>query len=275
MGDFFGFSTSSIKIGRLELEFLESAGPRIVSLKFEGSGNLFAEVPTLVTNTPYGDFRYLGGHRLWHAPEAMPRTYIPDNDGCTYRRIDNGVCLTGKIEEMSGIQKEINIQIDPTTNSISLVHTLSNHNGWDVKLAPWAITMFKHGGRVVIPIKESAADTASLLPDRNIILWPYAKINDPRLRLADDRIELAAEAGDPIKFGTFNPAGWMSYTINGIVFTKIFQVQHDSDLVDFGCNAECYCDEHFVELESLGAYVTIKPGHKTTWQEKWELKSDW
>ena len=272
MGDFFGFSTGSIKIGQLEMEFLETAGPRIVSLKFEGSENLFAEVPTLTTNTPYGDFRYLGGHRLWHAPEAMPRTYIPDNNGCTYRRIDNGVCLTGKIEEMSGIQKKVNIQIDPTTNSVSLVHTLVNHNAWEIKLAPWAITMFRHGGRVVIPTRGADPDTTSLLPDRNLILWSYAKINDPRLRLMDDRIELAAEMGDPFKVGTFNPLGWMSYTVNDIKFTKTFRVHHDSEQVDFGCNAECYCDEHFVELESLGPYATIMPGQKTNWEEKWELK---
>jgi len=272
MGEFFGFSTSSIKVGQLEMEFLEVAGPRIVALRYQDSGNLFAEVPTLTTNTPHGDFRYLGGHRLWHAPEAMPRTYIPDNNGCTYQRIDNGVCLTGKIEEMSGIQKKVNIQIDPTTNSVSLEHILVNHNAWDVKLAPWAITMFKLGGKVVIPTRESAPETPGLLPDRKFILWPYAKINDPRLRLTDDRVELSAATGEPIKFGTFDPAGWMSYTINGIEFIKTFGVYHDSELVDFGCNAECYCDEHFVELESLGPYVTIKPGQKTTWEENWVLR---
>jgi hypothetical protein len=272
MGSFYGFSSNTIKSGLLELDYLETAGPRIVALRFDGSENLFAEVPQLATATPFGDFHYLGGHRLWHAPEAMPRTYIPDDTGCSCQTIPNGVVLTGQTEVMSGIQKVIEILVDPTTNSVKLKHHLINHNAWEVKFAPWAITMFKHGGLVTLPFRDAGQTANGLLPDRNLILWPYAKINDSRLHLIDDCIELTAEKGNPIKFGTFNPSGWIRYDIDGITFTKTFQVQTGAELADLGCNAECYCDEDFVELESLGAISAIQPGEEATWVEKWELR---
>ena len=71
---------------------------RINGITPTGKSNLLADLSKIPPiSTPYGDFYFHGGHRLWHAPEAMPRTYIPDrnvNDhgtiqrhhpGCSYR----------------------------------------------------------------------------------------------------------------------------------------------------------------------------------------------
>ncbi|MFV9672187.1 MAG: hypothetical protein ACNYZH_03085, partial [Acidimicrobiia bacterium] len=46
-------------------------GPRIVGLRVSDGENLFAELPELVIERPGGaPFRFLGGHRLWLAPEV-------------------------------------------------------------------------------------------------------------------------------------------------------------------------------------------------------------
>jgi hypothetical protein len=54
--------------------------PRIVR-QSERFDNLFANLGNEGLTTPYGEFHFRGGHRLWHSPEAMPRTYIPDVQG--------------------------------------------------------------------------------------------------------------------------------------------------------------------------------------------------
>jgi hypothetical protein len=59
--------------------------------KYKGSANLFAEVWDISMETPYGDYTYTGGHRLWHAPEGMPRSYIPDNEGLVIGELPNGL----------------------------------------------------------------------------------------------------------------------------------------------------------------------------------------
>ena len=79
--DFYGLLTRTLANKHVRLDYLTTAGPRIVRLTLAGSDdNLFAEVADIKIPTPYGDYSLFGGHRLWHSPEAMPRSYMPDND---------------------------------------------------------------------------------------------------------------------------------------------------------------------------------------------------
>ena len=43
---------------------------------------------------------------------------------------------------------------------------------------------------------------------------------------------------------------------------------------DGGCNAEVYCGDRFVELESLGVLGTVAPGKEVQLNETWELYPD-
>ncbi len=63
----------------------------------------------------------------------------------------------------------------------------------------------------------------------------------------------------------------MAYWVDGILFRKTFSVQPGLAHADHGCNAEIYCDSHFIELESLAPLVKIPPGGSVTHTETWEL----
>lgn len=272
MKDNNGLSTRTLVAGPLELDYLETAGPRIVGLRYKGSANLLASVPEISIQTPYGEYRYLGGHRLWYAPEAMPRSYIPDHDGLTIEQLSNGILLQGKSEMGTGIRKSIEIRLSPDRPHVSLTHTLVNDGLWDVELAPWAITMFRLGGTAILPFQIENADMNDLLPNRRISLWAYSKINDPRLHFEDDFILVSARQKMPLfKIGTFNPRGWIAYWNEGILFRKIFDVHAGITHPDYGCNAEIYTDESFIELESLAPLVKLAPGNSVSHTEDWEL----
>jgi hypothetical protein len=272
MNNGLGLSTRTLAAGSLELEYLDTAGPRIVGLRYKGSANLLASVPEISIPTPYGDYHYMGGHRLWYAPEAMPRSYVPDNDGVTVSELPGGVKLQGRQEIGTGIRKSIEIHLYPDHSQVSLKHTLVNEGLWDVELAPWTITMFRLGGVAILPFQSEAVDMNDLLPNRRISLWPYSKINDPRLRFDDDFIFVSAKPDLPLfKIGAFNPRGWIAYWSEGILFRKMFSVQTDGVYPDKGCNAEIYCDEHFIELESLAPLVRLAAGSSVSHTENWEL----
>ena len=265
-------STRTLTAGSLELDYLETAGPRIVGLCYKGSANLFASVPEISIPTPYGDYHYIGGHRLWYAPEAMPRSYMPDNDSLAVSELPNRLLLQSKQESNTGIRKSIEIHLNPDLPQVSLKHTLVNEGLWDVELAPWTITMFRFGGVAILPFQSEVVDMNDLLPNRRISLWSYSKINDPRLRFDDDFIFVTAKSDLPLfKIGTFNPRGWIAYWSEGILFRKTFSVQTDGMHPDNGCNAEIYCDEHFVELESLAPLVKLAAGSSVSHTENWEL----
>ena len=139
MTDFHGYTTRHISSKFVQLECLGTAGPRIVRLSYKNSGNLLAEVPMASVSTPHGDYRLLGGHRLWHAPEAMPRSYVPDGEGLTATDVPGGLVLEGTTERPTGIRKRIEVHLDPEEARVTLTHTLVNEGSWEVELAPWAI----------------------------------------------------------------------------------------------------------------------------------------
>jgi hypothetical protein len=256
----------------LRIEYLTNS-LRIVGLTPAGKTNMLADlsdfppIPTL-----YGDFYFHGGHRLWHSPEAMPRTYIPDTGELTITNIPDGVVLEAPTERGTGIRKRMEIHLDADQPSVTLTHRLINDGLWPVELAPWAITQFRLDGTVILPMPVGNVDSAGLLPNRQISLWPYARINDPRLKLGDEFVMFKAEAAlPPFKMGYFNPHGWMAYWLDGVLFRKMFEARTESTYPDNNCNAEMYCNDQFVELESLGQLTVIKPGESVVHLETWEL----
>ena len=256
----------------LQIEYLTNS-LRITGLTPAGKSNLLADLSDLAPiPTPYGEFYFHGGHRLWHAPESMPRTYIPDSGELRMTELANGVFLEARTEPGTGIRKQIEIILAPDTPSVRLTHTLINDGLWPVELAPWAISQFRLGGTVILPMPVGDVDPAGLLPNRQISFWPYARINDPRLKLDDKFVLFKADALlPPFKFGYFNPHGWMAYWLDGVLFRKTFDVLADLDHPDNNSNAELYCNDRFVELESLGPLTTIRPNESVTHVETWEI----
>jgi hypothetical protein len=231
--------------------------------------DLSADAPVI---TPYGDYRFLGGHRLWHAPEAMPRTYIPDDNGITITDLPDGVILEGKTESGTGIRKRIEIHIAADKPSATLTHTLINDGLWGIELSPWTISQFCLGGTVILPMPVGNSDPAGLLHNRQISIWPYTRMNDPRVKWGDEFILFKADAMlPPFKIGYFNPHGWEAYWVDGVLFRKTFDVHHSLPHPDNNCNAEIYCNDKFVELESLAPLAVLNPGASINHVETWDI----
>jgi hypothetical protein len=266
------FPTNVLENGQVRLEYFTTIGPRITSLTFHGSPNLFAYVPDIFWDTSLGKYFPLGGHRLWISPELPEKTYIPDEPGLQIQTLAHGVECSGIIEKNSGVRKYLRIELHESHPIVHLTHTITNENEHSVELAPWCISMFRQGGTVIMPQPSENVDPHGLLPNRLLILWPYTRIHDPRLELRDDSILMNAQpALPPVKLGYKNTAGWMAYWHEGILFRKKFEFQPEGIYPDGGCNAEVYCGDRFVELESLGRSVTLEPGQNVQHEEIWEL----
>ena len=257
----------------IELEYFTNS-QRIISLMPKGKSNIFADLNHLPpTSTPYGDFHFHGGHRLWHAPESMPRTYAPDTGPQTITELDAGVSLEAQTEPGTGIRKRIEIRLDSDAPKVTLTHVLINDGLWTVELAPWAITQFRLGGTVILPLPIQNVDPAELLPNRQLSFWPYASFSDSRLVLRDEYTFFKAESAPAFKVGYFNTHGWLGYWIDGVFFKKTFDAQAKVTYPDNNSNAEMYCNEDFVELESLAPFVKLKPGATVEHIEEWEVST--
>jgi hypothetical protein len=273
MNDFYGLPTDTLANEFLRVEYLTTAGPRLVRLFLAGSDeNLLAETPEAGWETAYGWYHMRGGHRLWAAPEAPGRSDYPDNEGVTVTATEGSVQLAGPVEAATGLRKLLTVTLAAEAAALTVEHRLENHGLWPVEVAPWAITQLPHGGEAYLPLPQGALDPAGLLPNRSLALWPYASWNDSRLILEDDLVCVRGLAIPEIfKIGTFARAGRIAYYRNGILLLREFAPDPAAPHPDFNCNAEVYANEQFLELEAIGRLLPLPPGGAATHVEQWRL----
>jgi hypothetical protein len=103
-------------------------------------------------------------------------------------------------------------------------------------------------------------------------IWNYTRLQDPRLHLGDDFILLEAACRlPPCKIGVSNPQGWLAYLLGEVLFVKRFTPQPNLPHPDSGCDTEVYCNDQFIELETLGALLVMQPGQSVTHIETWQV----
>ena len=270
--NFLGLECHSLENESLRLLVTRSVGPRILSFGFKDGENLFAELPETVIDYPgNATFHFYGGHRLWHAPEEPRRTYLPDDAPVDINPSENGLIVTQKTEPQTGLQKTIEVRFPGQTPQVVITHQLTNHGLWPVTCALWAITQLKTGGTAILP--QIRQDTG-VLPNRSLTLWPYTDMLNPNVRWGSNYILLDAELDSPFKIGFPNPRGWQAYWWNGMLFVKRAAYDANAEYYDYGSSSECYCNDSFIEMETLAPIRTIAPGETASHIETWELYRD-
>jgi hypothetical protein len=270
---FLDFDCVSLENASLSLLVTQSVGPRIISLRFKGGDNLFAELPDFVTECLDGEtFHFYGGHRLWHAPENMPRTYFPDDGPVDIAPTHNGMLVTQPVEVQTGIEKSIHISLVEDKPQVIVRHTLTNRGLQPVECAPWTITQFKPGGVAILP---QSREQTEILPNRSLALWPYTDITNPHVSWSNQYILVCAEMQEgAFKIGFPNPRGWLAYWQSGTLFVKRAAFDPQAAYYDLGSSSECYCNNRFLELETLAQISTLAPGASATHTETWEIYAD-
>ena len=268
---FHGLRARRLSNGLVRLDVLADAGPRIVRLEIGGRArNLLAETPDVGWDTPYGPYRLLGGHRLWFAPEDPGRVAIPDGSGLRVDTVDGGLRLEGRADPGTGIVRAIEVRLSGCRAVVDLRHELRNDGERPIVLAPWPITQLPLGGVVLMP-EDAAATGHDVRPNRMLALWPYSSWDDPRLQPGDGLLLVRAAAGRRLKVGHRNIAGWVAYLRRGIVLIRRFAPVPDGPYPDLGCTVETYCDDRFVEVETLGPLTSLEPGEVAVHEERWEV----
>jgi hypothetical protein len=251
----------------VELIVPTDRGPGILHFGFVGQRNEFTTVPGWGFTT----------HRLWHAPEAHPRSYITDADPVEVKQHDTYIRFTKPVEKETGIQKEMDIPLSPEKNHISVVHRMYNRGLWPVELAPWAISAMAAGGKAIIPLPpRRKSSLQNLLPTSLITVWEYSDLADPRLKIGRRSIMLRQDknAADPLKIGGMASDGWAAYWNNGHLFVKTFDYKNGAAYPDMGSAAEVYSGKGNLELETLAPLKLLRPGESVEHIESWFLFQD-
>lgn len=262
--------------GTVEVIVTTAIGPRVIRYGFIGGDNMLAELPDLSVKTELGDWKPWGGHRLWTAPEHMPRSYSPDNGPVESTVTGATVRLVQPVEPKTGVVKELTVALAATGTEVTIGHRLTNRSLWTIDVAPWALTIMNHDGTVIIPQEPYASHDDALLPVRAMTMWAYTDLSDPRWRVGPKFIRLrtdAARTGSQ-KIGVANKRGWAAYARGRQLFVKRYGWNEARTYPDHGVNTEAYTAGTFIELETLGPMATLAPGSSTEHEEKWSLVRD-
>lgn len=261
--------------GTVEAIVTVAFGPRVIRYGFVGGINVFKEDTELklVNEVVYRGQSYKwynrGGHRLWVSPEAMPRSYYPDNDPVEWKATETGAIFTPPEETWHKLQKQVELSMDADTGKVTVIHRVTNTGEWPLEFAPWALSVMAQGGKAIVPqVKRQTG----LLGNRVFALWPYSRMNDNRVTWGEHFIQLQQGPGaTPFKMGTNNENGWGAYHLEDVLFIKQYEHRYGATYPDFGVSLELYVCDDFLELETLGVLSVVQPGETAVHQETWSL----
>lgn len=273
---YLGWNCTRLSNDLIDLVITADVGPRVIRFGFVGGPNEFKEFKETAGQKGGDQWQAYGGHRLWHAPEMMPRTYFPDTSPVKIEPQGDFVRVTPPQETVNGIQKQLDIQILGESAQAKITHRLINTGVWPVNLAIWALSVMDSGGVAIVPVPPRGPHTEFLLPTHSMTLWAYTDMSDGRWTWGNRFILLRQDAGQqwPQKFGMSVSEGWAAYAHGGRVFVKQVAYLPGATYPDNGCSMEFFTNADMLEVESLSPMLTLEPGQSAEHVETWTLLKD-
>jgi hypothetical protein len=263
-----------ISNGTVEAVVTSDVGPRVIRYGFVGGQNLFKEFAEQMGKSGEKDWQARGGHRLWIGPEDRVKSYAPDN-GPIHIEIHGDVLeATEPVEPLTGLEKKITVRMAATGTAVEVVHQLRNAGKEPYHLAPWSLTMLAQGGTGIHGLPERGKYPDKLAATGPLVLWAYTNLIDPRLQLREKYLILRQDAKNAVaqKIGSYNHDTWGAYLLNGELFVKKTQARAEPTAYpDYGCSFETFTNADFLELETVGPLILLKPGDAVTHTEHWTL----
>lgn len=243
-------------------------GPRIMHVSIPGRENMFADEVELQEALPDGRiYKFYGGHRVWHSPEAFPRSYMPDNEPLEkFELLEDGVYMQQAEEEWTHIVKSVELRF--TDKSVKVKSSLTNKGAWPIEMAVWSLLIGSLGGRQILPVTQR---NTGLLANTYYVSWPYSRMNDERVYWGQRFIVLDQDPTNPnpFKLGYPNEYGWLCYFNHGQCFVKKFEHIRGAKYSDFGSSCQTHSAGWGIDIESLSPLQIVKPNKTISHEEEW------
>jgi hypothetical protein len=203
-------------------------------------------------------------------------TYRPDDHQVGVEEVADGVKLVTRPDAVSKTHRETTVRV-LGPRRFGLDYRVVNHADEHQRLAAWAITMMAAGGRAWLPLLTAPFDPGGFQGQRNVVLWSYSRLDDPRLVMSDAALEIRATpetmaaVSGPFKVGTSLRRGWAAHWRDGLLFVKYAAHAEQHEYADLGASGQVYSHGDFTELETLGPLADLAPGEAVEHHEEWRI----
>jgi hypothetical protein len=273
---FEGLDAIELRTTDLRVVAITAKGPRIAFWGRPGGQNLLLWAPGKYHR---GRWDLMGGHRLWVArpgADEAEETYATDNQPCTVKVSANGFTVTGALDAVQMIRRGFTVTTT-ADGRITLDHFLQNESDMLWSGGLWALTC-------TVPSKKSTYT----VPLGDGSTWDYATIvafrtwggghggvgfDDPQFGCTTDALVLKP-SGRENKRMIKADAGLIAWhdPVQKLLFVKHAGYVPEGNY-PLGTNLALYVGpkNFMVEMETMGACATLKPGQVLKHHETWLL----
>ena len=264
-----------IEAGDCRMVATADIGPRIVHLSRGNGENLLKLFPDQTGKTGGNEWRLVGGHRVWYAPEDLAVSYVPDNDAIDVEVI-SAEEIRFKVSLTPEVEKSLIMRVAKNGNGFELVNQVRNLSDNLFRTASWGITTLAPGGVGYMPITKASSPAERLCASGQINLWDYTNFSDPAFMWRSDWIEFhQSRALSKQKVGTYLRNPWLAYRLRDSLVIKTFDFHREdvsaANFPDLGSNVEVYFDTYMLELEGLSPWTDLKPGEAVSHTERLQV----
>ena len=201
------------------------------------------------------------GSTFWTSPQKewnWPPVQELDKGRYTVEHDSEGrLILSSGTSEKLGFRVVKDISTSYSERSFIVRYSIVNESDQTRQVAPWEITRVNNEGVVFFEADLPGITPAGLIPftsEGGAVWYQTDEAPENRKINADGR-------------------GWLAYTAGGLLLIKRFDDLTPDQPAPDEAEVQVYVNrgKTYIELESQGAYTTLKPGERLSWTVRWYL----
>jgi hypothetical protein len=273
-GSYEGHAAITLVTRALKMCVVTDAGPRIAFFgKPDGRNLLFWDQKGLGR----GEWKLMGGHRVWATRPGADESeddYRPDNGKCSAEVTADSVTVISPADPLLNVKRGMTVRV-ASENRVEVENFIENQGPMLYSCGVWSLTcsLPGEGTAYAIPLGDGSdwdcfklvlfktwAGHTSAFNDDQISFTPDMLLLDPKGRETKRMLQAAR--------------GIMAMDAPDCDCTFAKRTGYDrSAAYPLGCNMAFYVGPRnfMVEMESLGAEVTLKSGERAVNRESWVL----
>jgi len=239
-----------INVGNLHMMISENGG-KILSLKYDET----EVISQLRWPESFGSTFWTSPQREWNWPPVSEF----DKQPYTVEQNDDAIVMTSQPSSRLGLQVSKKFMTDKQRKAIVITYSIKNVTDTIRSVAPWEITRVPNSGLIFFDASKESIFPANLLPFQfahNAAWYQADAINENRKINADGK-------------------GWLAYLNKekGLLLVKQFEDLAAGQPAPDEAEIQVYVNrgKTYIELESQGAYTTLKPKEQVCWTVRWNL----
>lgn len=241
----------NLKNGKMTLTIDATKGAKILSLKY-GDQEVISQTKWPET---FGSTFWTSPQKEWFWPP------VPEYDKKPYtvEEADGGLKMTSEVSEKLKYRICKEFKVDEQDQAFVITYSIINESDETRKVAPWEITRVPNDASLIF--FEAPADS----------IWPAGLMS---FKDAFGATWYQPDETAENRKVNADGKGWLAYCGKGLLLVKRFEDLNQSQPAPDEAEIQVYVNrgKTYIELESQGAYTTLKPKEQLSWTVRWYLQ---